>query len=319
MGKDQCLRVNNVDLDRPPSSKMEGTRGEKHGSPRPCKLSVRQDLIDLGRVGSIDVTLKQRHHWPREKQRSCTSFSVICQALRTIPSRKTTVHSRWQRAVANGSQNLEQCIPFELPALIPIERMQQNNTDASDGPVPQLRQPPPLIPILQKKSLHHADHTRSPVEVSPEPSLTSWCTSSPQTPPLDLTQNSSTSRLQLHDTGESSSGSEIAQQCDAARKTLDTDITSESESRSCCPLCKQSVTLASLRAHLGQCTKLAILSMSVLYYISFNFCRIIPQDRACTTTRGRKVNVFYKDNRLRHSDIANWMAPAVLGSTFLFL
>ena len=222
---------------------MEGTQGEKHGSPRPCKLSVRQDLIDPGRVGSIDVTLKQRHQRPREKQQSCTSFSVICRAIRSIPPRKTTVQSRGQRAVVKGSQTQEQCIPLELPALIPIERMQQTTKE--------VRQPPPLIPIPQKNSAH-------PDEVTPEPSFLSVPTSSPQTPPLDLTQTSSTSPLRLQDARESSTASDTAQQCDTAGKTLDTDITPESESRSCCPLCRQHyVTLASLRVHLGQCTKVA--------------------------------------------------------------
>ena len=243
---------------------MEEIQGEKRGSTRPCKLSVRQDLIDLGRVGSIDVTLKQRHQWPRKNQQSGTSFSVICQALRAIPSRKATVQSRGQRAVAKGSQKQEQCIPFELPALIPIESMQQTK-DASDGSVsvPQLklRQPPPLIPIPQHKSAH----TPSPVEVTPDPSCPSLSASSPQTPPLDLTQISTISRLPFReDAKECSSASDTAQQCNTAEETLDTDIASQSESRSCCPLCRQQfVTLASLRVHLGKCTKVATLSISI--------------------------------------------------------
>ena len=262
MGKDQCQRENKVYLDGPRSSKMEEIQGEKRGSPRPCKLSVRQDLIDLGRVGSIDVTLKQRHQWPRKNQQSGTSFSVICQALRAIPSRKDTVQSRGQGAVAKGSQKQEQCIPFELPALIPIESMQQTK-EASDGSEPQLklRQPPPLIPIPQHKSAH----TPPPVEASPEPSCPGWSATSPQTPPLDLTQTSTISRLPLReDARESSSASDTAQQCNAAVETLDTDIASQSESRSCCPLCRQQfVTLASLRVHLGKCTNVAALSISI--------------------------------------------------------
>ena len=246
MGEDQGQNVSKVDHDRPQTSKMEGKHGEKRDSPRPCKLSVRQDLIDIGRVGSIDVTLKQRDQWPREKQQSCTSFSVIRQALRKIPSMKAPVKLHGQRKVARGSENHERSIPFELPPLIPIERIQQPK-DESDAQVSQLRHPPPLIPIPLQKSAH----TPSPTTVSPDPGFPNRPTFSPQTPPLDLTQASNTSRLHLQqDAREYSPACDSAQQCDTAGKTSDT----EAKTESCCPLCKQQlITLASLKVHLGQC------------------------------------------------------------------
>jgi len=233
-------------MPHPPN--MDRVQGENRGLPRPCKLSVRQDLMDLGRVGCIDVTLKQRDQWPREKQQTCTSFRAICHALKSIPSRRTAVQPPGQRAVVvgKGSPHPVQSIPFVLPPLIPIERM-QDTTDLSDGPGSSSRHPPPLIPIPQLKSDHH---TPSPPQVSPERSCPSRI-SSPQTPPLDLTQNSSDSRLQSKEYGRRGSfyaASDTAPQSDtdASGITLDSDVGSSTESR--CPLCGQN--FASLRDHL---------------------------------------------------------------------
>jgi len=245
----QCIRSTSIEMPHPPN--MDRVQGEKQGLPRPCKLSVRQDLMDLGRVGSMDVTLKQRDQWPREKQQTCTSFRAICHALKSIPSRRSAVQPPGQRVVGKESQHPVQSIPFVLPPLIPIEGMQVTG-DFCDGPGSSLRQPPPLIPIPQLKS----DDTPSPPQVSPERSYPSRI-SSPQTPPLDLTQNSSDSRLQSKEEGRRGSSyaaSDTAPKSDtdASGNTLDSDGGSATESRTRCPLCTQN--FASLRVHLGSFT-----------------------------------------------------------------
>ena len=220
---------------------MQDVQGQKLGSPRPCKLSVRQDLVDLRRITSL------------KQVQSCTSFSEICLALRQ--SRKIRAESRPRgsrgaSSTSTGSKNLGgggDTIPFDLPPLIPIQSL-QGKQDLSKPP-----QLPPLIPIPESCNIEASSSYSSSSEPPPPPS---WASLSP----LDLTRRptppSTAPQPRLpagtHTASSSSSAtSDSAAQEESRPCDADQDVTPESELRSCCPLCTQVIAFGSLRAHLG--------------------------------------------------------------------